>query len=148
MTDIPVWTIILALFGALVNLILLMVGAALRAQISAMRAEAATQTATLVGELTGAVSQIRELKDSIKSLTLADTKMNDTIGKVEKDLSEYKLHVAEKYARSDRVEELINNLFKRFDGLQDLIRKEVDRVALDLHKRIDFLHPPGHNKEQ
>ena len=136
----PIWAIILGIISFLATLLLAVVGFALRTQIAALRSESAAQATSLVGEITG-------LKDTIKGLVTADARLGDTIARIEKDLADYKLHVAERYAKSERVEELISSLFNRLDALPDMIRTEVERASRIIHKRIDDLHQNGH-KEQ
>lgn len=124
----PVWTIIMGIISFLATLVLTLVGFALRTQVHAL------------------VEQIVVLRTTIDKLTKADEQMSGAISRVERDLSDYKLHVAERYAKSERVEELLNHLFKRLDALPDMIRTEVERAARIIHKRIDDLHPNGHKE--
>ena len=114
MAEIPVWTIVLALVGLLVNLV--------------------------IGVIAWAINQkLSDLGRTIERLSDADAQLGADMRSLAKDLADHKLHVANTYARSTD----IAAIFRKIDALRGELITEIKELIEKVNDRIDYHHPPS-----
>jgi tetrahydromethanopterin S-methyltransferase subunit G len=111
MGDVPVWTIVLAIIGMLVNIV--------------------------IGLLIWAVSQkLADIKESIVGLVKADRDLAVQVGDLGKELAAHKLHVSEAYVRLELHNATAAAIFQTLRETKDEIVERVQELVRHVEDRV------------
>lgn len=146
MAEFPLWTIVLALFGFLVNLVVGLIALNIKgamADIKESLASLAADDAALAARFEAGQAEWhrveREQKDALITL---ERGLLRTLSSVAKDLADHKLHVAQTYARDQDMKTLTASIFRKFDDLRADLVGEIEKLVGQVRKQIEFHHPP------
>jgi len=93
MQEIPVWTMVFWIIGALVNTLVLIIGWTIN-------------------------SKLGDIKETIRMLTEADHEMSIDLKTLAKELSDHKVYSATNYVSLPRFEQTVTGLFNRLDKVK------------------------------